>query len=410
MVAAALDDAPADAARLLPSNGTPLERALARAASRAALDTLADAPAGLRHTRPAGVAPWQAAEWRLAEFARYFGGTEELIAQGLPWLRQRGSAASVKRALSWIGFDAAVGEDDPHLQLDPGAADAPARLADIRHLAEASLPAHVRLYRLYHGYDLRRARLSGATAMDAAMLSDDSGVWRDGVKLSFGSVHRAGVDAAAGRRIALGRTDGRLDRLYIEDQSRLSVSPYDVAPVLNHRILAGQLITVSNPRPLENPDSISRRRNIRRANIALSDSDEIGAINAVFQRDYWHQPPEVMRLSAAPLSAYDGRIERRPVDEISTLYAGALSFSDVGGALASFAVVEVRSIGAVPTNQPTAQPRVGVEFVRPSLSRFGAVLNPAPAMWAFEGAGPWSQDAATGWEEATPWGSGLRQT
>jgi hypothetical protein len=397
-------------AALLPQNRTPLEAALADAASRPALDALADLPAAACHQPPPAFMPWLAAQWRLAPFARYFDDPQALLAQGLPWLRQRGSAAAVTRALSWIGLDARVEDGDARLQLDAGTVQAPSRLADVRRLVEASAPAHVKLYRLYHGYDLRRMALSGDTAMEAGMLSDDSGVWSDGVKLSFGDVRGCGIDAARGRKLALGRSDIRMDRLYAEEQPRLSVSPYDVRPALNHRIQAGQLITVSNRLALANPDSIALRRNVRRANIALSDSDEIGAINAVFQRDYWHQPPDFMTLSGKTrLSAYDGRIERRPVDEIRTLFAASMSFSDVGGAVASFGITELRSIGALETRQPTLQPKVGVEFVRGKHSRFDPVFHPAPAMWAYTGGGVWSQDAATDWQDATPWGGGVRQ-
>lgn len=178
--------APPDAARLLPSNSSALERALARTAPRAALDVLADAPAGLRATRPPGFAPWQAAEWQLAEFAPYFASTGALIADGLPWLRQRGSAASVKRALSWIGYAAVLEQEGPWLQIDPGTAQAQPRLTAIRHLVGQSLPAHARFYRMYHGYDLRPVRLD-FSRLDQSLLDDDSGVHVDGVKLSFGT-------------------------------------------------------------------------------------------------------------------------------------------------------------------------------------------------------------------------------
>ncbi|KQW87375.1 hypothetical protein ASC94_28750 [Massilia sp. Root418] len=176
----------ADPARLLPPNSTALERALARTAPRAELGALADAPGGLRTRRPAGFAQWQAAEWQLAEFAPYFSSTGALIEQGLPWLRQRGSAASVKRALSWIGYDSTLEQQGPWLQIDPGTAQAQPQLAAIRHLVGQSLPAHARFYRMYHGYDLRPVALD-FSRLDAALLDDDSGVYVDGVKLSFGT-------------------------------------------------------------------------------------------------------------------------------------------------------------------------------------------------------------------------------
>jgi hypothetical protein len=175
-----------DAAKLLPSNATPLEIALARAAPRSVLDVQASAPAGVKHTLPDAFASWFAAEWRLAEFANYFESVHDLIEAGLPWLRQRGTAAAVKRALSWIEFSATLEEDGARLQLDPGTTIATGRLADIKHLVGASIPAHVQLYRLYHGYD-RRPIILDRSRLDDGLLDDDSGIEVDGVKLSFGT-------------------------------------------------------------------------------------------------------------------------------------------------------------------------------------------------------------------------------
>lgn len=175
-----------DPARLLPPNSTPLERELLRLAPRAVLDGLSDMPAGIEHTMPTQFQAWLAAEWQLSQFTQYFDTTADLIAAGLPWLQLRGTAAAVKLALSWIDFQAAqLEEDGALLQIDPGNPYAPADLAAIVHLVSASIPAHVRLYRMYHGYDLRHFRLD-CSRLDDGMLDDDSGVWVDGIKLSFG--------------------------------------------------------------------------------------------------------------------------------------------------------------------------------------------------------------------------------
>lgn len=172
--------------QLLPPSSTRLERALAEAMTDPALDALAEAPRRLKSTLPSAVVPWLAAEWFLADFTRYFSDARALIAAGLPWLRVRGTAAAVKLALAWIGLSAVLEEDGARLQLDPGSVAATAQLAEIKHLVGASIPAHVGFYRMYHGYDLRPLRLD-ASRLDDALLDDDSGVWRDGVKLSFGT-------------------------------------------------------------------------------------------------------------------------------------------------------------------------------------------------------------------------------
>ena len=225
-VAFAAPAAPApDAARLLPSNSTALERALARTAPRAGLDALADAPAGLRTRRPPGFAPWQAAEWQLAEFAPYFGNTGELIEQGLPWLRQRGSAASVKRALSWIGYQATLEQQGPWLQIDPGTAQAQPQLTAIRHLVGQSLPAHARFYRMYHGYDLRPVQLD-FSRLDQSLLDDDSGVYVDGVKLSFGT-RTAAAMAPEDPAISYGTLSTYSTRVWDDNSWRLDAFQLD---------------------------------------------------------------------------------------------------------------------------------------------------------------------------------------
>lgn len=176
--------------RLLPPNTTPLERALADATPTQLLDTQADAHRRLKSNKPATVVPWLAAEWFLSDFIGYFQDDRALVTAGLPWLRVRGTASAVKQALSWIGMTATLEEDAARLQLDPGTVVNNRQLADISHLVGKSIPSHVLFYRMYNGYDLRPVRLD-QTRLDSALLDDDSGVWRDGVKLSFGT--RAGV-------------------------------------------------------------------------------------------------------------------------------------------------------------------------------------------------------------------------
>src|SRR3989442_1654960 len=77
-------------------------------------------------------------------------------ANGLPWLRERGTAASMQRALGWLGYDGAqLDEDGAWLHLDLGRIIGDAELASVAHVVRASLPAHVRFYRVFHGHDLR---------------------------------------------------------------------------------------------------------------------------------------------------------------------------------------------------------------------------------------------------------------
>src|SRR5256885_368192 len=109
---------------------------------------------------PAAFLPWLAAEWGIAQFDRYFDDVPALIANGLPWLRERGTAASMQRALGWLGYDGAqLDEDGAWLHLDLGRIIGDAELASVAHVVRASLPAHVRFYRVFHGHEIGRAHV-----------------------------------------------------------------------------------------------------------------------------------------------------------------------------------------------------------------------------------------------------------
>lgn len=177
---------------LLPPNASPFERRVEQATRFEDAGALVPAVTGAKVSVHPAFAPWLTAEWFLSDFARYFDTPAELIEAGLPWLRQRGTAAAVLRALAWIGFAAQLEEDGARLHVDPGTVAAD-RLADLQRLVNPSLPAHVQFYRVFHGYDVRHLRLDRAR-LDDALLDDDSGVMRDGVKLSFGTRHAAALD------------------------------------------------------------------------------------------------------------------------------------------------------------------------------------------------------------------------
>ncbi len=185
-----------DTAQLLLPNGSELELNLVRIAPRQHMDSLSDAPSNTMSAIPASFAPWLIAEWSLARFTPYFSTSQALIDNGRPWLLERGSAASVIRGLSWLGYDQiSIEEDEFLIHIDPGTNAAALDLDRIRHVVNASLPAHSRFYRLFHNLDLRAGRFD-STSFDQCLYDDDSGIWSgdpdtDGVKLSFGQLHVA---------------------------------------------------------------------------------------------------------------------------------------------------------------------------------------------------------------------------
>lgn len=162
---------------ILPPNSTLIERAVDETAP--AWDMLAGTvePAIMRADKK--FQPWLAQQWQIAQFARYFQSVDDLLTAALPWLFARGTAASVRRALAWLGYDQArLDEDGPWLHIDLGRIVHEWELAAVAHVVRASLPAHVRLHRIYHGHDLRTLRLD-AQPLDAAQLDNDSGTTVD---------------------------------------------------------------------------------------------------------------------------------------------------------------------------------------------------------------------------------------
>ena len=208
---------------LLPPQSTPLERALDQTFPQ--WDALADAFTVPSVGEPEQFAPWLAAEYELAQFAPYFPTTAELIEQGLQWLFTRGTAASVVRALGWVGFAGAeVDEDGAYLHINLGRPATAGEMSRVAHVVRASLPAHVHFYRVFNPLnDVRRVVLDRAPAMDTGMLDGDSGVMGpDGVKLSFGE--RSGATLPAAPADALPA---------ISTHQRVGLIRYDDMPVLD---------------------------------------------------------------------------------------------------------------------------------------------------------------------------------
>ena len=208
---------------LLPPQSTPLERALDQTFPQ--WDALADAFTVPSVGEPEQFAPWLAAEYELAQFAPYFPTTAELIEQGLQWLFTRGTAASLVRALGWVGFAGAeVDEDGAYLHINLGRPATAEEMARVAHVVRASLPAHVHFYRVFNPLnDVRRIVLDRAPRLDTGMLDGDSGVMGpDGVKLSFGE--RSGATLPAAPADALPA---------ISTHQRVGLIRYDDMPVLD---------------------------------------------------------------------------------------------------------------------------------------------------------------------------------
>lgn len=188
---------------VLPPQSSALERAVDEVMP--AWDALADAFRPPSAGTPPAFVAWLAAEWELGQFAPYFPTLDALIAAALPWLFERGSAASVRRVLTWLGFaDVQIEEDGAFLHINLGRVATAEEIGRIAHVVRASVPAHVYFYRVFWGYDARPIKLDAGPALDSGQLDDDSGVWvavnDDGpVKASFGVRHGDTVPQATAR-------------------------------------------------------------------------------------------------------------------------------------------------------------------------------------------------------------------
>ena len=171
---------------ILPPATTPLERAWDE--TLPAWGALADAFKTPSEGEHAAFVPWYAAEYGLAEFAPYFDTVPELLAEGLPWLFVRGTAAGVVLAL----------------HIDLGRPATATEISRIAHVVRATVPAHVQFWRVFHGHDRRTLRLDRGQPLDTGMLDDDSGVWisvetGEPVKASFGIRHTGTTTSTAGQ-------------------------------------------------------------------------------------------------------------------------------------------------------------------------------------------------------------------
>jgi hypothetical protein len=303
---------------LLPPNSTDLEKRLCDTLPREALGIMVDT---LRRfdTSPV-ILPWLAAEWGLSGFVKYFPTLEELIEAGRPWLLERGTAAAIERVLSWIGMTlSSIEEDGTRLSLDPGRIPSADELADLVYLVKKSIPTHVDLYRIFHGYDLRPIGVSKPEWLDEGLLSDDSGVWTniDGedVKLSFGMTCGSRIGVASERTIHQLREDTFYTHTFYADRFRLDGSSLDGEIVPNRRFVTEFIAGLHAAGIDHRPPTLGRRLDIARSALDLDDDiDVLGDLNCGFAGGAdieWN--PFVLDDSA--LSDHDNRLEHIFIDE-----------------------------------------------------------------------------------------------
>lgn len=188
---------------VLPSTSTAFELAAEEATDFVSeIAPAIDSIHGLKYQRPLNVtfAPWLVHEYGLGPVSQYFGTIEDLIDQGRPWQRVRGTPAALVASMGWLDYHAITLEDSVrrrrrwHLyQMGMGELpgdDEAGRLADAEYLADLSDPARSEFFRGYFGYDVR-GLVWGRSRYGNALWGDSSGVRINGgsVKWSHGRTH-----------------------------------------------------------------------------------------------------------------------------------------------------------------------------------------------------------------------------
>ena len=224
-----------DAASLLPSNATELERDLS--ISMDSLDRLPDAGQLIRSSKrqniPDSVVPWLIYEYGLGELLPFLTDPRTAIADGVLWQRLRGTPESFRIALGWIGNTASIEESEAGTirwsQFQLGLSQAPADLSQtdsVVELARLSSPVRSSLFRIYGGYDHRRFWLDDTLLSSGSWLADHTGVYLrdDWPQLSFGREHETSFDFFSSRDAATGTETIHTDGGEYEDRMLLSCS------------------------------------------------------------------------------------------------------------------------------------------------------------------------------------------
>ena len=179
---------------ILPPNASQLQRDIESTTGPSVLaqQTVAAIP-GIKYNPPDFMLPWLIWEYGLEPLLPYLNEPRQAIQEGVQWQRVRGTPASLQMAFGWLDLNnitiepETIGEHFYEYQVDTGRIIGNNELANIQALAKFSAPLRSRLARLYHGYDVRRVILDNSEY--GALLSDYSGIHKNGVVLSFGRQH-----------------------------------------------------------------------------------------------------------------------------------------------------------------------------------------------------------------------------
>ncbi|MDG7055710.1 MAG: phage tail protein [Wolbachia endosymbiont of Menacanthus eurysternus] len=303
---------------LLPPNATKLEKALVDA-----IDYKID-PSCLKFRSDEKILPWLVEEYGLEEILHWVKDKRKAIKEGIEFQRVRGTPASLKIALRWANIDDITIIEEPpgkhFFELQIGIKDVPNDffVDAVVELAKLSLPARSRLMRIFNDhYNISRFILD--ESLFGSLLSDYSGtkVEKNGPVLSFGRVNFFKFSCPP-ILVIDGCLRNHYEQAFSNDIYRLDVAVLgETEPhTKNYSGIyerSHQWCNFKTLYPL--PQSLLPEIKFAKAEIVLSDSWNLGEINACFPVTSIEECGERFILGSSKLSEELWNLKYEPILE-----------------------------------------------------------------------------------------------
>ncbi len=306
---------------LLPPNATKQEKALVDA-----IDYKVDPSSvkGFKFSLGEKILPWLVEEYGLGEILRWVKDKRKAIKEGVEFQRLRGTPASLKIALKWANIeDITIIEEPPgkhFFELQVGITNVPNDffVDAVVELAKPSLPVRSRLMRIFNDYyNAQRFILDESLFGD--LLSDYSGVKieKDGPVLSFGRVNFFRSRGPVIRIIENNLRD-HYERALSNDIYRLDVAILgETEPhTKNYNGIYERSHLWNNLKTLYLlPQSLLPAIKFAKAQIVLSDSWNLGEVNACFPVSSIEERGKRFLLGSDKLSEQLWNLKYKPILE-----------------------------------------------------------------------------------------------
>ncbi|MHC3898376.1 UNVERIFIED_CONTAM: phage tail protein [Wolbachia endosymbiont of Nasonia longicornis] len=306
---------------LLPPNATKKEKALVDA-----IDYKVDPGCirGFKFSQGEKVLPWIIEEYGLGEILHWVKDKRKAIKKGIKFQRLRGTPASLKIALKWANIEDITIIEEPSgkhfFELQIGIKDVPNDffVDAVVELAKLSLPARSRLMRIFNDY-YNISRFILDESFFGSLLSDYSGVKieKDGPVLSFGRVNFFRSHGPV-IRIVENYLRDHYERALSNDIYRLDVAILgETEPhTKNYNGIYERNHVWYNFKALYPlPQSLLPKIKFAKAQIVLSDSWNLGEINACFPVTSGEEKGSKFLLGSDKLSEQLWNLKHKPILE-----------------------------------------------------------------------------------------------